>query len=92
MLERGLNLCVWFDFDHPVAEGSADTAAVRGVAEAIGGWLDGGSDRMLVFTVPLAAGFAAVAAAFDQAVAQYSGSQWLYGNVNEAGADVTALG
>ena len=36
---------------------------------------------MIVFTIPVSAGFAAVARMFDSVVAQHPGSQWLYGNV-----------
>ncbi|MEJ7809765.1 MAG: DUF4265 domain-containing protein [Gemmatimonadaceae bacterium] len=81
VVERGGNLWVWFYFAPPVEEHSGETADVRRAVEALGGWLDGGYSKMLVFTVPLAAGFAAVARAFDAAVARQPGSQWLYGNV-----------
>jgi hypothetical protein len=81
VLARGGNLCVWFYFEHPVSEHDPETTDVRRVAEALGGWLDGGYSRMVVFTVPLSAGFAAVAGAFDGAAARYRGAVWYYGNV-----------
>jgi hypothetical protein len=46
---------------------------------------------MLVLTVPLAAGFDAVARTFDAAVARHAGSAWLYGNVYDPADGVTPL-
>jgi hypothetical protein len=91
VLRRGGNLCVWFYHAEPLSEGSAATHDIREVAESLGGRLDGGYSRMLVLTVPLAAGFDAVARAFDAAVARHAGSAWLYGNVYDPADGVTPL-
>jgi hypothetical protein len=72
-------------------ETSDATADVRRVAESLGGRLDGGYSRMLVLTIPLAAGFDAVAAAFDDAVRRHPGSAWLYGNVYDPSDGITPL-
>ena len=81
VLRRGGNLCVWFYHAEPVAESDEATADVRRVAESLGGRLDGGYSRMLVLSIPLVAGFDAVAAALDDAAQRHAGSTWLYGNV-----------
>jgi hypothetical protein len=91
VLRRGGNLCVWFYHTEPLSEGSAATADVRRVAESLGGHLDGGYSRMLVLTVPLAAGFDFVAQAFDDAVRRHAGSAWLYGNVYDPSDGITPL-
>ena len=74
-----------------MSESSAATADVRRVAESLGGHLDGGYSRMLVLTIPLAAGFDAVAQAFDDAVRRHAGSAWLYGNVYDPSDGMTPL-
>jgi hypothetical protein len=81
VLRRGGNLCVWLYFARDVAEGSAEAADARRVAESLGGRVDGGYARMVVLTIPLAAGFAAVEGALDAAVARHAGASWSYGNV-----------
>ena len=91
VLHRGGNLCVWFYHSEPLTESSAATADVRRVAESLGGHLDGGYSRMLVLTIPLAAGFDAVAQAFDDAVRRHAGSAWLYGNVYDPSDGMTPL-
>src|SRR5262249_27089286 len=48
---------------------------------ALGGTLDGGIERGLVFTIPLRAGFPAIEAVFNQFVAEHPGLEWYYGNV-----------
>jgi hypothetical protein len=91
VLRRGGNLCVWFYHAHPVDATDTATADIRAVAESLGGRLDGGYSRMLVVTIPLAAGFDAVAAALDDAVRRHAGSTWLYGNVYDPSDGVTPL-
>jgi hypothetical protein len=91
VLRRGGNLCVWFYHAEPVDESGVATADIRLVAESLGGRLDGGYSHMLVLTVPLAAGFDAVAAAFDAAVRRHAGSAWLYGNVYDPSDGMTPL-
>ena len=81
VLKHAQNLCVWLYFRQEVSEHSPEATEVRRGVEGLGGWLDGGYSRMLVFTVPLSAGFGPVEAVFDSAVARFPGSQWSYGNV-----------
>ena len=91
VLRRGGNLCVWFYHAEPVDESRTATADIRLVAESLGGRLDGGYSHMIVLTVPLAAGFDAVANAFDQAARRHAGSAWLYGNVYDPSDGMTPL-
>jgi hypothetical protein len=91
VLARGGNLCVWFYFAQAVADRDPTVEDLRSVAERLGGSLDGGYARMVVLTVPLAAGFAAVARAFDGAVARHAGSRWFYGNVYDPADGETPL-
>ena len=91
VIRRGGNLCVWFYHSEPLTESSAVTADLRRVAESLGGHLDGGYSRMLVLTIPLAAGFDPVARAFDDAVRRHAASSWLYGNVYDPADGMTPL-
>ena len=91
VVRRGGNLCVWFYHSEPLSESSEVTADVRRVAESLGGHLDGGYSRMLVLTIPLAAGFDAVARAFDDAVRRHAAASWLYGNVYDPADGATPL-
>lgn len=88
---RGGNLCVWFYHSEPLTESSAVTADVRAVAASLGGRVDGGYSRMLVLTIPLAAGFDAVARALDDAVQRQAAASWLYGNVYDPADGMTPL-
>ena len=92
VLERGGNLCVWFYFPRPVDETHPDVFALATSIEALGGWLDGGYARMVVFTIPVSAGFAAVEAVLDAAVGRHPESTWSYGNVYDPSDGKTPLG
>ena len=91
VVRRGGNLCVWFYHSEPLSESSEVTADIRRVAESLAGHLDGGYSRMLVLTIPLATGFDAVAAAFDDAVRRHAAASWLYGNVYDPADGMTPL-
>lgn len=91
VVRRGGNLCVWFYHSESASESIAVTADIRHVAESLGGHLDGGYSRMLVLTIPLAAGFDAIARAFDDAVRRHAASSWLYGNVYDPADGMTPL-
>ena len=91
VVRRGGNLCIWFYHSEPLSETSAVTADVRRVAESLGGRLDGGYSRMLVLTIPLAAGFDSVARVLDDAVRRHAAASWLYGNVYDPADGVTPL-
>lgn len=48
---------------------------------ALAGRLDGQTAGLIVFTIPITAGFAAIEKIFDRAASEFSGSQWQYSNV-----------
>lgn len=93
VLSRGGNLAVWV-----FAKGLADAAYAPLEAEVreLGGYLDGGSDdsvgALRVFTIPVAAGFPAVEAAFNSFVAENPDAEWYFGNVYDPADGVTPLG
>ena len=47
----------------------------------LGGACEGGPPRMLVFTVPVSAGFGPIEATFNAAREGLDGASWWYGNV-----------
>ena len=49
--------------------------------ESLGGWLDGGSARVMIYTVPVAAGLDAISERFEAVAQAYRGFVWMYGNV-----------
>jgi hypothetical protein len=59
---------------------------------SVGGWLDGAIDKALAFTVPVAVGFPAVEAIFNNWVAEHPGWEWYYDNVYDPVDGVTPLG
>ena len=60
-------------------------------AEAIGGRIDGETERLLVFTIPASAGFPAIEKIFLDAKKQYPGCVWMYGNVYDPADGKTPL-
>lgn len=91
VLARGGNLCVWIYFADEVDPDGAETADLARTAGTLGGRLDGGWSRMLVLTVPLAAGWAAIESSINAAVERLGASSWLYGNVYDPSDGVTPL-
>jgi hypothetical protein len=91
VLARGGNLCVWIYFPDAVDPDGAETADLSRTAGALGGHLNGGWSRMLVLTVPLAAGWAAIESSINAAVERLGASSWLYGNVYDPADGVTPL-
>jgi hypothetical protein len=83
MLRRSGQLCIWFYLAKP-APSAADARVIR-AADRLGGYLDGGRAQLRVLTIPVTAGFEAVARELDDAVRDLPGSRWLYGNVYEGG-------
>ena len=76
--KRGGNVCIQFfvEGDH-AACASELTARI----EALDGRLDGETAGLLVFTVPVSAGFPAIEAVFYDAEKRYAGCSWMFGNV-----------
>jgi hypothetical protein len=82
VVERAGNVCVqiFYDGDKELAIKEFGQRF-----EAVGGWLDGGNDakdaHLLIYTIPVSAGFPAIEAAFDQLPASIKFKSWMYGNV-----------
>jgi hypothetical protein len=89
VVSRGRNLAVVVTFPSEQQRHAAQTDL--GVAASrLGGVCDGGPERVLVFTIPAAAGFPAVEAAFESVSHRYPGATWYFGNVY--GPDKRPLG
>lgn len=58
---------------------------------ALGGWLDGEQGSLLVFTIPVKAGFPAIEEIFCAAEKQNPGSRWMYANVYDPEDSETQL-
>ena len=91
IVERAGNLCVWFFFNRLGQNRGPEAERLREEVERIGGWLDGGGAYLLIFTIPVSAGFPAVERVFDAAVTRIAGSEWLYGNVYDPNDGQTPL-
>lgn len=88
VLRRGKNLCVqiFSSGDLTVVEKVATQNLAR-----LGGRLGGKHPRVLVYTVPVAVGFAAVEAVLNALVKQFPNAQWYFGNVYDPDDGVTPL-
>jgi hypothetical protein len=92
VVSRAGNLCVWFYFREQGCNQGPDGDRVRAAIEKFGGVCDGGGNTNLVFSVPASFGFPAVEALFNDLMAQYPGSSWLFGNVYDPWNDFKPLG
>jgi hypothetical protein len=88
VLSRAGNIAVQLFHTDPVEP--IREALTRRV-EPLGGVLDGGIERGLVFTLPLRAGFPAIETLFNRLVEEYPGLEWYYGNVYDRQDGVTPL-
>jgi len=89
LVRRSGNLCIWVLPGKGDEESCARELGPR--VEALGGFLDGGNIGMLIFTVPIAAGFTAVERVLDAHVAEHDGTEWYFGNVYDPRDGVTPL-
>lgn len=85
LISRSGNLAVIVTFEEEEHKYSSQAERLEGSMKAIGGTRDGGPSRMLVFTVPISAGFQPVEALLDGFLQELPGTHWWYGNVYEAG-------
>jgi Domain of unknown function (DUF4265) len=86
--KRGGNVCVQFFWS---GDGSDPGEELEPQVTALGGRLDGQSPTLLVFTIPVAAGFPAIERIFYSAEKRYAGCGWMYGNVYDPADGVTPL-
>ena len=92
VVSRSGYLCVWFYFKEQGRNQGPDGDRVRAAVEKFGGVCDGGGNTNLVFSIPVSCGFPAVEALFNDLVAQYPGSSWLFGNVYDPWNEFKKLG
>lgn len=88
VVERGGNLAVQ-SLAELFDEGSLDELVAA--VEELGGRLDGGHDRLRVFTVPVSAGFSPVEAVSDGYARRHPGVEWYFANVYDPRDGVTPL-
>ena len=89
ILKRGGNISVQFFWHEGDIKQCLREMEPR--AEAIGGRIDGETERLLVFTLPASAGFPAIEKIFFDAEKQYPGCHWMYGNVFDPADGKTPL-
>ena len=87
-VQRAGNVAVQFISRHDL-DTCATTLTPR--IERIGGWLDGRAESLLVFTVPVAAGFGKIEEVMRQGMEQFPNSEWMYGNVYDTSDGKTPL-
>jgi hypothetical protein len=91
LISRAGNLAVIVTFEKEEHKHSPQAQRLQGSVKAIGGTLDGGPSRVLVFTVPASTGFQTVETLLDAFLQELPGTNWWYGNVYEAGNAARSL-
>ena len=81
VVRRSGNLCAWLIFDEPPDFSAPNIKDLEARVQGMGGHLDGGTHRSLIFTIPLRAGFKAIEEILDGFVEAVEGTHWFYGNV-----------
>jgi hypothetical protein len=85
VIARGGNVAVQFYLAECESGDSQATASVaRKMApeiKALGGRMDGQTAGLIVYTIPIAAGFPAIEKLFETATDEFPGAQWQYSNV-----------
>jgi hypothetical protein len=91
VLKRSRNLCVWFFFQSEDETLGLKAKQLLRTVEEIGGWLDGGKRNLLIFTIPITAGFVNIEKVLNEALKKIHGSTWLYGNIYDPEDGATPL-
>lgn len=88
VVRRSGNICVQLFLNECPPE---DRVQIADVIREIGGWLDGGKDLadgrdgcLLIFTIPVSAGFAAIEQAMIKITESFKVDKWMYGNVYDS--------
>lgn len=85
IVRRGGNVCVQFYLPEPLSDDADATAELaRAIAQQLaplGGREDARTPGLIVFTIPITAGFLAIEQVFADALARHPGAQWQYSNV-----------
>jgi hypothetical protein len=85
IVARGGNVAVQFYLSEGESNDVHATANVAGKVTpevvGLGGRLDGQTAGLIVYTIPIAAGFPAIESVFERAASEFLGAQWQYSNV-----------
>jgi len=85
IVARGGNVCVQFYLgEADVDDGEATTRAADAIGRdlaLLGGTMDAHTRGLIVFTMPVDAGFPAIEKVFAAATARHPGAEWQYSNV-----------
>lgn len=79
VLRRGGNIGVQFFVDDSLLERSEEFLRRR--IASLGGRLDGKQSKLLVWTIPVEAGFPSIEGIFYEAQKEFPGSEWMFSNV-----------
>jgi hypothetical protein len=85
IVARGRNLAVIAVVETDSETFSPEASTLCEAVLRLGGTCDGGPARVLVFTVPVSAGFGPVEKAMSEFTESLAGATWWYGNVYENG-------
>jgi hypothetical protein len=78
---RAGNVAIVLALNDPADKTSAVASKLIDAIVLLGGVCEGGPPRMIVFTVPVGAGFGPIEATFNAAREALNGASWWYGNV-----------
>ena len=85
IVARGGNVAIQFYLSEDESDDAQATANVAWKVTpqvvGLGGRLDGQTAGLIVYTIPITAGFPAIEKLFEMAANELSGSQWQYSNV-----------
>jgi hypothetical protein len=81
LLKRGGNVCVQVIRTEGLTECQTRLSEL---VESLGGWCDGATPQLLVFTIPVGVGFANIEKTFHECESICPGATWMYNNVYDA--------
>lgn len=88
LVSRGRNLCIQVFCGPRLSELEGVLSLRMG---QLGGRLDGKEERLLVYTVPVSAGFPAIERCLAESVGRFPGAEWYFGNVYDPVDGTTPL-
>ena len=88
VIERGGNVCIQVYGDSVIDQ---IQLGFGHLIEQLGGWLDDKGSQVMVYTVPISAGFPAIEKVMAGIVNAFPGVVWSYGNVYDAKDGETPL-
>jgi hypothetical protein len=89
IIEQGGNICVQI---FARADLISLEQFVTPQLSCLGGYLDGKTERQLVYTVPAVSGFEPLEAILNEITSRWPDAEWYYGNVYDPSDGLTPLG